>query len=238
MPTPVPDPRGSVKVEAITNQLNQARVDILKLKNQLYGQDGQALDHLLQKETANASEILTTCFDNSNGIFRDGYAIIKMTGKLNTSMIRPLLTTMFHRIDTSTPPPTIREFIHGFFFPSHPEHYQLYLGNMTGVTETLGGIPTRTYLDLLSPAPDFVMQDRDLSYIFSNAGRAYLDHDNKTTASWTLQQFKDTGDGIDINLRVWYPAACPDNYIHDHVEHLCIEYRNSLRLIAALLGIE
>jgi hypothetical protein len=237
-PTSVPDPSGSVQAEVITQQLNMARIGVMSLKSQLHGQDGEALDNLLKTETANAAEFLTACFNNSNGEFRDGYAIIKIKGKLTTAVILPLLTPMLYGTDTSAPSPTIQELMEGFFFPSHPEHYQLYLGNLTGVTETLGGIPTRTYLDVLSHPPSFVMQYRDLSYIFGIAGRGYLDNANNSTVSWILQQFKDTDDGIDIDLRVWYPTACPDDYVHDHVEHLCVEYRNALHLIAALLGIK
>lgn len=215
-----------------------ARIGVMSLKSQLQGQDGEALDNLLKKETANATQFLTACFNNSNVQLKDGYAIIKIKGKSTTAMILPLLTPMLYGTDTSASPPTTQELIEGFFFPSHPEHYQLYLGNVTGVTETLGGIPTRTYLDVLSHPPSFVTQYRDLSYIFGIAGRGYLDNADKSTVSWILQQLKDTDDGIDINLRICYPTACPDDYVHDHVEHLCVEYRNALRLIAGLLGIK
>ncbi|KAJ5662065.1 uncharacterized protein N7477_009681 [Penicillium maclennaniae] len=236
-PTPVPDPSGSVAAEALDQELNTARIGALSLRIQLYGQDGQALNNLLKKETANATQFLTACANNSNGTFRDGHVKIIVSGKLTSAMIMPFLAPLLSGAGIAAPSPTIQEIIEGFFFPSHPEHYQLYLGSITGITETIGGIPTRFYLDVLPQPPDFVMQYRDLSYTVGIAGRGHLDNGKNTTISWTLQQFKQANDGIDISLRVWYPIACPDNYVHDHLEHLCIEYRNALHLIAALLGI-
>ena len=237
-PTPVPDSSGTAAAEAITQELNTARIGVLSLKSQLYGHDGQALDNLLKKETANATQFLATCVNNSNGVFRDGHVKIIVSGNLTPPMIIPFLAPSVYGTGIAFPSPTIQEIIEGFFFPSHPEHYQLYLGNITGITKTIGGIPTRTYLDILSHPPDFVMQHRDLSYTVGIAGRGYLDNGENTTVSWTLQQFKQVYFGIDISLHVWYPTACPENYVHDHLEHLCIEYRNALHLIAALLGIK
>lgn len=235
-PSPVPDPSGTAAAEDITQELYRARIGVFSLKSQLYGLDGQALDNLLKNETANATQFLTTCANNSNGVYRDGHVKITVSGKSIHSMMMSFLAPILYGTGIAVPSPRIREFIEGFFFPSHPEHYQLYLGQITEITETIGGIPTRIYLDILSYPPDFVMQQRDLSYTVGIAGRSYLDNGENTTVSWTLQQFKKVKGGVDMSLHVWYPTACPDNYVHDHLEHLCIEYRNTLHLMAGLLG--
>ncbi|KAJ5125783.1 hypothetical protein N7526_007960 [Penicillium atrosanguineum] len=131
--TPVPDPSETAAAAAITQELNIVRIDVLSLKSQLYDQDEQALDNVLKEETTNATQWLTTYLSNSNGVYRDDYVKINVSGKLIPSMIIPFLTPIFFGTGIVAPSPTIQEITEGVFFSSHPEHYQLYLGNITGI---------------------------------------------------------------------------------------------------------
>ena len=60
--------------------------------------------------------------------------------------------------------------------------------------------------------------------------------DDGTLFTYVLQQFKDTDDGMEANLRIWYPAACPPIYLEEHAEHYAVEFRNGLRMAAAAQG--
>lgn len=62
-------------------------------------------------------------------------------------MVLPTFTRMLS-ITTDTPPTEVKQIIHNLVFPSHPEHYQLIVSDKPGVTETWGGIPTRSDLDV------------------------------------------------------------------------------------------
>lgn len=140
-------------------------------------------------------------------------------------------------ITTDTPPTEVKQIIHNLVFPSHPEHYQLITSDKPGVTETWGGIPTRSYLDVLSAPPSEVVQYRDYGYPIGISARGYLGDDHGTTVMWTLEQYRDIQDGVEVDLRIWYPSACAEEYVHDHVEHLCVEFRNGFHLIAGIFGI-
>jgi hypothetical protein len=54
-----------------------------------------------------------------------------------------------------------------------------------------------------------------------------------TFTTYVLQQFKDIEDGMEANLRIWCPAACPPIYLEEHAEHYAVEFRNGCRMAAA-----
>lgn len=114
-------------------------------------------------------------------------------------------------------------------FPSHPEHYMVLPG--AGVVETMGGLPLLTRIAPLESPPDFVRQCEDESYPIRRSGQGPLD--DGTPFTYVLQQYRDTDDGLEASLRVWYPAACPPVYVEEHAQHFAIEARNLLRLVAA-----
>lgn len=233
-PKAVPDPSGFVDTSDVTEQLNQARAAVLNIKEQLY--DRQALHDLLKDETKVAHDRIKNCTDASHGSFTEGYVTMQVTGPSSASLnIYPLHAML--SVNDDIPPSEAAKFTKDFLFPVHPEHYELITTNGIGVTETWAGIPTSSYLDALAIPPPFVVQERDLSYEIGITARGYLGDAEKTTVTWTLQQTRQTASGVDFNLRVWYPSACPPQYVHDQVEHLCVEYRNGLHLLAAYFGL-
>jgi hypothetical protein len=129
-----------------------------------------------------------------------------------------------------------RDAVESVIFPIHPEHYSVMEG--LGGIETMGGIPCRNMLFRVPPedVPDWIAQLKDPSYAVSNVGRSELV--DGTPHTWTLQQMKDTADGVEFDLRVWYPAACPPAYVEEHAQHFPIEVRGLLRLAAARVEAE
>lgn len=117
-------------------------------------------------------------------------------------------------------------------FPLHPEHYGV--PPYAGVVETMGGIPTLTRVQRDENPPEFVTACIDDSYTISSAGRGELP--DGTEHSHVLQQFRNTEDGIEASLRIWYPAACPEEYLAERAEHYAVESRNLMRVVAAGLG--
>lgn len=124
-----------------------------------------------------------------------------------------------------------REAVESVIFPIHPEHYGVLEG--VGGVETMGGIPCRSLLSRTAAedVPDFVAAKKDDSYALSNIGRGTLI--DGTPHTWVLQQFKNIEGGSEFDLHVWYPAACPPEYVEEHGQHFPLELRGLLRIAAA-----
>lgn len=191
---------------------------------------------ILKNETNIAYDRIKHCADASNGSFTDAYVTMDVTGPSSTSLDVYSVYAMLS-VNDAMPPLEATKFTKDFLFPVHPEHYQHLTTNGIGVTETWAGIPTSSYLDALAMPPPFVVQERDLSYEIGITARGYLGDADMTTVTWILQRTRQMASGVDFNLHVWYPSACPSEYVHDQVEHLCIEFRNGLHLLAAYFGL-
>ena len=104
-----------------------------------------------------------------------------------------------------------------------------------GAIETMGGLPTRSHPAFVKPGdvPSFVSDLIDKNYDLSIVGAATLE--DGTIFTYVLQEYKDTEQGLQASLRIWYPAACPPEYVIEHAEHYAVEFRNGARLAAAAL---
>lgn len=124
-----------------------------------------------------------------------------------------------------------REAVESVIFPIHPEHYSV-LPELAGV-ETMGGMPFRTKLHRATAdeAPKWLTSKMDSSYALSNVGRSTLT--DGTPHTWVMQQFKDTDTGVEFDLHVWYPKACPPEHVEEHAQHFPLEIRGLLRIAAA-----
>lgn len=127
-----------------------------------------------------------------------------------------------------------RDAVESVIFPIHPEHYSV-LPEVGGV-ETMGGTPFRTLLYRCAPedAPEWLTSLMDDSYELSNVGRSTLT--DGTPHTWVMQQFKNTDTGVEFDLHVWYPKACPQEYVEEHGQHFPIELRGLLRIAAAKIA--
>lgn len=147
---------------------------------------------------------------------------MEVTGSSSTSLDIYTLHAMLNAND-DMPPSEATKFTKDFSFPCTQNITSSSRQTASASQRHGAGFQqARSYLDALVIPPPFVARERDLSYQIGITPRRYL-HDD-TTVYWTLQQTKQTASGVDFNLHVWFPSACPPEYVHDQVEHLCAEY--------------
>ena len=115
-----------------------------------------------------------------------------------------------------------------FWYAAHPEHYTKLPG--IGGVETIGGRPMRMTGSMTKDLPGFIARTIDSAY--RNQGAAQLTLLDGTVWAWAFHQFKDTGDGMQIILRVWWPTAAPESYFEDHTRHFAVEFRNFIVSVA------
>jgi hypothetical protein len=203
--------------------LKAARRALDNLKELLYG---PAMRELLKAQIEDSDKNLKQYLGASNGEFSQTQVIVTAAG-ITMAEFLPTLRAAVSAVDGSSE--HLRQVAFDFLFPTHPEHYAL--PPYRGVVETMGGLPTRSRVMGISGAPDFVTGCADDSYPVRLLGAAEID--DGTVFTYVLQQFKDTENGMQADLRIWYPAACPPVYLDEHAEHYAIEFRNGLRLAAA-----
>jgi hypothetical protein len=162
----------------------------------------------------------------SNGQFSQTQVILSVKGLKADDLFSTLRAALVVNGGTDE---QVRQASIDLLFPMHPEHYVVPIGG--GVVETMGGLPTQTHPTPVQEAPDFVTQCVDTSYPIRLMGAGPLQ--DGTPFTYVLQQFKDTNDGMEANLRIWYPAACPPIYLEDHAKHYAVEFRNGCRMVAA-----
>jgi hypothetical protein len=206
-------------------ELKAARRALVNLKDLLYG---APMLNLLGKQIDQADADLKGYLAASNGEFSETQVILTAEG-LTVSDFIPTLRAALAAFDNS--PQDLRNAAVGFVFPVHPEHYGL--PPYRGVVETMGGIPTRSRVMVTQEAPGFITKFVDESYPMRMTGAGELD--DGTLFTYVLQQFKDTDTGMEANLRIWYPSACPPAYLEEHAEHYTVEFRNGFRVAAAAL---
>lgn len=204
-------------------ELKAARRALVNLRELLYG---PAMHELLRKQIEEGDRRMKQYVADSNGEFAMTQVILTAKGLKSTvffSTVRAALAAV------DGPPEQVQEYVMRNVFPMHPEHYTL--PPYRGVVETMGGIPTRSRVLATQDVPAFITTLIDESYPIRLTGAAELD--DGTLFTYVLQQFKDTDDGMEANLRIWYPAACPPIYLEEHAEHYTVEFRNGLRMAAA-----
>ena len=57
-----------------------------------------------------------------------------------------------------------------------------------------------------------------------------------TTIGHALHQFRETTDGFDALLAIYFPAAAPEEFIEGHRQHLAVEFTNWITGAAESLG--
>lgn len=164
----------------------------------------------------------------SNGEFAECKVVLTAKGMTLREFI-PIMQEQMIAI-TSTDPEVKRAWKTSSLFPMHPEHYH-FLDDTFGGIETMGGTPLVDFLERTEEGPDWIMQLRDPAYPLQQMAKTR--GRDGIPQFWTLQQFRETDDGLEAVLRVFYPAACPPAYVEEHAQHFSVEYRNVIRLAAA-----
>jgi hypothetical protein len=204
-------------------ELKAAKRALANLRELLYG---QPMRDLLREQIEESDRRLKRYLADSHGEFAMTQVILRATG-LKSADFFATVRAALAAVDGA--PEQVQEYVIRNVFPMHPEHYTL--PPYRGVVETMGGIPTRSRVIPTQDVPAFITQLIDESYPTRLTGAAELD--DGTLFTYVLQQLKDTDDGMEANLRIWYPAACPPIYLEEHAEHYAVEFRNGLRMAAA-----
>jgi hypothetical protein len=209
-------------------ELKASRRALSNLRTLLYGQP--MLD-LLQDQIDEADRQLGRYLAESDGKYIGTRVVLAIRG-LKTNDFIPVIRRAFEALGGS--PEETKRLSVDFVFPVHPEHYGLPIGRL-GIVETMGGLPTRSHPVLAPPeeVPDFVSSLIDKTYDISMVGKGALN--DGAVFTYVLQEYKDTADGMEASLRIWYPAACPPAYVKEHSEHYAVEFRNGCRIAAAEL---
>lgn len=204
-------------------ELKAARRALTNLKELLYG---PAMRELLGAQIDKADHAMKQYLADSGGEFTTTQVVLTAEG-VTTAEFFPALAAVLSAFDDS--PEQLRQTAINWAFPMHPEHYGL--PPYRGVIETMGGVPTRSRVKVIDDAPDFVTTLADESYPVRMTGAGELD--DGAVFTYVLQQFKDGDAGMEANLRIWYPVACPPVYLNEHAEHYTVEFRNGCRMAAA-----
>lgn len=224
-------------------ELTASRRILANLRHRLYRDE---MYELIKDQVAESDRLMKQYVEESGGEF-DGTQVIITAKELTVAKYAQYLrrnmgstdgnvasglmasTAKLKEVDDQA-----RDLVDDMVFPMHPEHYTVP-PNYPGVIETMGGLPTRSHVQPLDmkDMPEFVTRYADPSAPICLTGTAYLDDGTRFT--YVLQQYTDTPEGLRIDLRIWYPAACPPIYLSEHAQHYSVEFRNGLRQAAGAL---
>jgi len=204
-------------------ELAAARGVLMNLKELLYGQP--MLD-LIGGQIEESDRLLRQYVAESKGEFKGTQAIVSIQGL----KVAEFMTMLRRSLSPQSSPEALHATAREILFPTHPEHYAGDLATF-GIVETMGTLPTRSRPTYIQSAPAFITELIDESYSVRNAGAAAIA--DGTVFTYVLQQYKDTADGMEINLRIWYPAAAPSIFLEHHAKHYSVEFRNGARIAAA-----
>lgn len=199
-------------------ELKAANRALANLRELLYGQP--MLD-LIGPQVAESERRAKQYADQSNGEFRGTQVNVQVQGLSSAELFSTLRASAAANNGT---PEQVKKTALEMIFPMQPEHYAL----AGGVIEPMGGLPTLTKPVPMPDAPQFVKDLLDKSYPIRVTGQGPLP--DGTPFTYMLQQFRDTPAGMEAELHIWYPAACPPEYLEEHAEHYAVEFRNACRM--------
>lgn len=201
-------------------ELMSARRALQNLRCLLYG---ESMHKLIQPEMDENSRRIKGYLAQSNGKFREVFVHVQVKGITATEYFTWQANAM--KLAIVGNPEEKREVTEKVVFPAHPEHYMVL---SSGVIETLGSYPTNASVCKVDEMPQFVLDAADPSYWSSKYSGVKLE--DGTIWAYGLTEYRDTEDGADMRLHVWWPDACPDVYFEDHARHFAVEYRNFIHM--------
>jgi len=209
-------------------ELEASRRVLANLRAELYG---QKMWDLLGEQIDAAEKQFQQWYADSNGQYRGGRVKLHLRGITADELMAAFMQILGPAMADGEE--RRRGSINGVF-PAHPEHYGLSVEGPGGV-ETMGGMPTLTFPAYVGDdeVPDFIAPLVDSSYDISRVGRGLLR--DGSVQSYVLQQLKDVGGDLEASLHIWYPAACPDSVVKEHLQHYAVEFRNGARMAAAMI---
>ena len=185
----------------------------MMLVRRLLGED--RLIELLRGETAASLVYWRDVCSRSNGQWKAARIIISPRGLTSKDFINWFLPK-----DGGMEPEPEK-------LAAHPEHWVVRAGTkpktMT-VLETLGDKPTMFSLVFDVASADFV--EDDPTFPIKMSARGFIEGGIQVMELY--HQFKDhpDGQGFDVNLAIYFPAACGEEVVECHRQHLLVEFSN------------
>lgn len=209
-----------------TFELRASRRSLLNLRSLLWGEN--MLD-LIGDQLDESDRRIRQYVADSHGEFTGIRVVLDIKG-LKIAEFMPILRESMGAAGGSDEQK--RQMAVDWLFEFHPEHYAL-APEGAGVIETMGGLPTLSHPKFVAPdnVPAFVRDLIDPSYALSTVGEADLR--DGTVFTYVLQEYRDTDEGLQASLRIWYPKAAPEAYCREHAEHYSVEFRNGVRIAVA-----
>lgn len=209
-------------------ELEASRRILANLRTELYG---QKMWDLLGGQIDAAEKQFQQWYAESDGEYRGGEVKLRLRGISSDQLMGAFMQILGPAMADGE---ERRQGSINGVFPAHPEHYGLSVEGPGGV-ETMGGMPTLTFPAYVGDdeVPDFIAPLIDTSYDISRVGRGLLR--DGSAQSYVLQQLRDVEGDLEVSLWIWYPAACPDSVVKEHLQHYAVEFRNGARMAAAMI---
>lgn len=186
-----------------------ARRALANLKSRL-GQ--QTLLELLEPDIAASASTLKAWADSSRGQWRAALTQLQVRGISASEFV-----AYFMSITGEQPK----------LLAAQPEHFVLdETGNgpshVIRVVENLGRYISDFYITFTGE--DQAVAELNPDYPTRMIGSVALA--DGTTIGHALHQFRETTDGFDALLAIYFPAAAPEEFIEGHRQHLAVEFTN------------
>lgn len=109
---------------------------------------------------------------------------------------------------------------------AQPEHY-VFASDENGnqrVVENIGENINSFGITFQPPSHPNVLKDVCEDYPFKMSGFGHSDEGEPS--GYVLHQFKNTEDGFDADLGIYFPASAPADMFEQHRQHLVVEFTN------------
>ncbi|KAK5311766.1 hypothetical protein LTR93_011608 [Exophiala xenobiotica] len=180
--------------------------------------EGQPMMDLIQKQIEEADTYYKNLIVESKGQYKESRIDLHATG----ITIGQFMQWRKEWMEDLMTEEGRRDFYLNTMVPAHPEHYAVP-PYPVGIIETIGEHIVRVRLHNDFPVPDFVLKYGDPSYANVPLVGSL---DDGSVLFYVFQEFRDSGDGCDLILRLLFPAAAPEILFSEHAEHLAIEFRS------------
>jgi uncharacterized protein len=174
---------------------------------------------LVQPQVNESNENFSKWISESNGKWVVSRTVIQVTGLKAEEFLA------YHKTLGNNPPPALN---------AEPEHYGFRaVDGRIQVVESLGGHVTDIRFlftdDIDIPAEDIYSDCPLRQFGYGSVG-------NEKIAVKSGHQFRNTDEGFEAILQIYFPAAIPEEVVEGHRQHLAVEHVNWFRQTAESLG--
>jgi hypothetical protein len=194
-----------------------ARRALATLKSKL---GPEQLLKLLKSDIDSSAEQLAEWAAASNGAWQPALTELRVTGMSAAEFLG-----FFHSASVSADQPRL--------LAAQPEHFVMVpVEGGHQVVENLG--PHIADFRVFYTDEDHAVVDLDPNYPLRVAADVRLP--DGTLVGHALHQFRETADGFEVLLGIYFPGAASEELVEGHRQHLAVEFTNWIVDAAALLG--